>query len=219
MKNKVKLPGRQAGQAVIEMCVCLIPILVILLGMIFISGLCISNIRAFVSAKGNAELLSRSNNMNGGEGDNIFCWDYGEGEDEDSYPFTADDQPVYLTQVGDESSVQTLVDALLNESVDSEAVESGEYAFLSVASLPYITDNNFAQSLPDSMLSAAELVSGKANSSVGNVFTVSSDEFSSDEINSMGATFSWLFGLETGDINLRNMRANTVYYPVIPTSQ
>ncbi|MDD5596523.1 MAG: hypothetical protein PHV82_01180 [Victivallaceae bacterium] len=216
---KIKLSGRQGGQAVIEMCVCLIPILVILLGMVFISGLCISNIRTFVSAKGNAELLSRSDDTSGGEGDNIYCWNYGEDEDEDGYPFTADDQPVYLTQAGDDTNLQTIIDRQLNESLDSEAVESGEYAFLSAASLPYITDNNFAQSLPDSMVAAAELVSGKANSSLNNVFTVDSDEFSSDEINSLNASFSRLFGLETGNINLRNMRANTVYYPVTPTSR
>lgn len=219
MQNKIHA-SKQQGQAIVEMCVCLIPILVVLLGMIFISGLGISNIRAFIEAKGNAELASRSANALGGAGNNIHHWDYGEDEDEDSYPFTADDQPVDFQQAGSEYGTETLMDLQLNMVQNSESLtgeENSEYIFMPTALVPYAS-NNFSQNLPDTMLAAADLVAGTADSNFNNVFTLDSNHMNADEIKSINFSFTHLFGIEIDDIDLRNMRANTVYYPALPTN-
>lgn len=221
MKNKIK-SSKQQGQAIMEMCVCLIPILAILLGMIFIAGLSISNIRMFIRAKGNAEILSRSDNMVGGAGASIHHWDYGDGEDGDGYPFTADDRIVDFYRAGAESGVETLINEQLNgpeysysESPDIE--EGDEYVFMPTALLR--ADNNFARDLPGTMLAAAELVEGMADSDLNKVFTIDSRYFSNGEIKKFNFSFTYLFGIYIDDIDLRNMRANTVYYPALPAQQ
>ncbi len=219
MKNKIKSPGQQ-GQAIMELCVCLIPILAVLLGMIFIAGLSISNIRMFIRAKGNAEILSRSDNVVGGAGDSIHHWDYGNPEEGgDGYPFTADDQIVDFYQAGVESGIETLIDLQLNMVQGSESLiaeEGEEYVFMPTASLPRASDN-FAQDLPGTMLAAAELVEGTADSDLNKVFTIDSRYFSNGEIKKFNFSFAYLFGVYIDDIDLRNMRANTVYYPALPS--
>ena len=217
MKKRIPTSKHQ-GQAIIEMCVCLIPILVVLLGMIFISGLGISNIQAFIQAKGNAELSSRSTSALGGEGNNIHHWDYGDTDNEgDGYPFTVDDKTVDFYQAGSEQGTETLMDLQLNMIQGSESLSEGansEYIFIPVASLPYAA-NNFSQNLPDSMLAAAELVKATADSNLNKVFTLDSNHL--DGIEDLNSAFTLLFGVKIDDIDLRNMRANTVYYPAIPT--
>ena len=215
MKNKRK-SSEEKGQAIVEMCVCLIPILVILLGMIFISGLGISNIRAFIQAKGNSELASRSQNAVGGYGNNIYCWDYGNPDDADDegdgYPFTADDEVRTFYDVGSENSTEALITEHLNNSEYSISRESNDYYFVPTTSLVSI-DNNY-----DSMLSAANLVEGRADNNFNSVFTLDSRHSDADEIRSLKLSFTHLFGLEVDDLDLREMRANTVYYPALPAS-
>ncbi len=195
-----------------EMCVCLIPILVVLLGMIFVSGLGISNIQAFIQAKGNAELFSRSTNAVGGSGNNIHHWDYGDPDNEgDGYPFTADDQTVDFYQAGADTGTEVLISEQLNDSMYSAEIIQ-DYLFMQTDRLPTTIDN-FALNIPDSMLAAAELVKGTADSNFNNVFTLKND----DEVQSLKFSFTHLFGVEIDDIDLRGMRANTVYYPALPT--
>ncbi|MBU8901098.1 MAG: hypothetical protein KOO69_00015, partial [Victivallales bacterium] len=218
MKNQIK-SSKQQGQAIMELCICLIPILVIMLGLIFISGLGISNIRAFIQAKGNAELASRSFNALGGDGDNIYYWNYGtrDGNDDpndiiDDYAFTANDE-VILWQNGADDITGTLLDLQLNYINDSESLNegaNGEYIYMKTSNLTQVNDN-FAQNLPGTMLAAAELVKATADSGFNNVFTL--DQNHMEGIEDLNSTFSYLFGTEVDDIDLRNMRANTVYYP------
>lgn len=236
MGNKIKSSGQQ-GQAIMEMCICLVPILVVMLGMIFISGLGISNIRALIQAKGNAELASRSFNAVGGDGDNIFFWDYGTrgSNDEpsdiiDDYAFTANDE-VILWQNGTDDITGTLLDLQLNYINDSENFSEGansEYIYMKTANLTQ-ANNNFSQNLPGTMLAAAELVKSTADPGFNNVFTLN-DQASNVcprcgkihgganlDARGLNLTFTQLFGVEIDDINLRNMRANTVYYPALPS--
>jgi hypothetical protein len=227
MKNKIK-SSKQRGQAIMEMCVCLIPILVVLLGMIFISGLGISNIRVLIEAKGNAEYDSRLPNAVGGVGNNIHHWDYGNEDpnnpdDGDGYPFTADDQTVDFYQAGADAGTEALMSLQLNNqeysySVSPNIKEEEEYIFMPTASLPY-AGSNLSQNLPDSMLAAADLVSGTVvDSGFNKVFTLDSKHTDADEIKDLNLTFTHLFGIEIDSIDLRNMRANTVYYPALPTN-
>jgi hypothetical protein len=216
MKAKVQF-SMERGQAIMEMCICLIPILVVLLGMIFIAGLGISNIRAFVQAKGNAEILTRSANITGGDGTLIHSWDYGNPDQGgDDYPFTADDQIITFGLSEEGAGPETLINNLLNMSEGSESFVNNEYIFSSTASLP-ILDDNFAQDIPATMLVAATLVRGFADSDLRKVFTIDPNEFSSDEIKSFNLSFTSLFSIEIDDIDLINMPANTVYYPALPS--
>ena len=207
-----------------ELCICLVPILVVLLGMIFISGLGISNIRALIQAKGNAELLSRTSNIAGGAGESIFSWDYGNTEENgDGYPFTADDKTVSFTEANDaESGSGTLMDLQLNMVQGSESLtenDNSHYTFMPISSLPGANDN-FAQDIPETMLAAANLVEGTANNNLNKVSTLTSnDSLSSDEIKSFNLSFTHLFGIDISNIDLQNMRANTVYYPVLPPAE
>ena len=209
MTNKIKSTG-QNGQAIVEMCICLIPILVIILGMIFVSGLGISNIRAFIEAKGNAELASRGQNVIGGAGESIYCWNYGDTENnEDGLPFTADDRTVSLYDVDSESGTEALITAQLNNSEYSVSRETDEYYFMPTTSLVSI-DSNY-----ETMFGAAELVEGMADNNFNSVFTINSNiENASD----LKLTFTHLFGIEVDDLDLREMRANKVYYPAMPGS-
>ncbi len=210
MKNKIK-SSKQQGQAIVEMCVCLIPILVILLGMIFVSGLGISNIRALVQAKGNAELASRAQNAIGGSGDNIYCWDYGDPDDADNegdgYPFTADDKIRTFYNNGSEYGTEALITEQLNNSEHSVSRDSNDYYFMPTTSLVSI-DNNY-----DTMVTAANLVEGRADNNFNSVFTLDSNTESTRDLK---FSFTHLFGVEVDDLDLREMRANTVYYPALP---
>jgi hypothetical protein len=215
--------ANQKGQAIVELCVCLIPILVILLGMIFIAGLGISNIKTFIQAKANAEILSRSNSVVGGDGQTIHHWDYGQPEyGGDGYAFTADDRIVDFAESGTSFETRAQVDSSLNNQSWSESISGNErvnYTFMPLSALPGTADN-FSQDIPATMLAAAELVSGTADSDLSKVFTIEeSDYFSPHEIRSFNFAFGQLFGIEVDDIDLHRMQANTVYYPLIKTNE
>jgi hypothetical protein len=208
MGNKSKLTG-QRGQAMVEMCVCLIPIMVIVLGMIFVAGLGISNIRAFIEAKGNAELASRSQSAVGGAGDTIFCWNYGDTEkNEDGLPFTADDKIVSLYDVDSEYGTEALITDQLNNSGYSESEVLNNYNFMPTTSLVSIEDNY------ETMLGAAELVEGMADNHFNSVFTLDSN---TENVRDLKLSFTHLFGIDVDDLDLREMRSNIVYYPALPT--
>ncbi|MDD5699495.1 MAG: hypothetical protein PHH77_12850 [Victivallaceae bacterium] len=219
MKKTKRFSGER-GQAIMEMCVCLIPILVVMLGMIFIAGLGISNIRALIQAKGNAETLSRSPLVTGGAGDNIQSWDYGNPKaGGDGYPFTADDKIVGCSESEDGSNTAGLIERQLNSDQDSESLSgdaNSNYIFTKVSALPDLTDN-LAQDIPQTMLAAADLVEGTADSNLAKVFTVTSANFSENEINRFHLSLTHLLGIKIDAVDLRNMRANTVYYPSLPT--
>jgi hypothetical protein len=63
------------GQAAIEMCVCVIAIVVVFLGLIFVGGLGISNMQDLIKAKSSAEAHSRISDK-AWDSDDISAWDY-----------------------------------------------------------------------------------------------------------------------------------------------
>ena len=65
----------QQGQAVVEMCVCVVAVLVVFLGLIYVGGLGLSNIQRLLKAKTNAETSSKPKD-NGGDSEDMFAWDY-----------------------------------------------------------------------------------------------------------------------------------------------
>ena len=218
-KTKIKTKY-QKGQAIMEMCICLIPILVVLLGMIVISGLGISNIQAFLQAKANAEIASRNINAVGGAGQTIHSWDYGDPvQDGDGLPFTADDQPVNFSQVNAERNTQAIAEQMLNRPYYSEFpdyyLDTGSILPQNPFNVPQDMNYNYAADIPSNMLAAAALVSGTANTNLNTVFTLGADN---DETRNITPAFTALFGINLEDIDLASMKANTVYYPAMPTT-
>lgn len=65
----------QSGQAIIEMCICVLVILIVFLGLIFVGGLGIANMQNLIKAKDAAETHSRVSEKSM-EGDDISAWDY-----------------------------------------------------------------------------------------------------------------------------------------------
>jgi hypothetical protein len=104
-----------------------------------------------------------------------------------------------------------LISEQLNDSIYSEKTTQ-DYIFMRTDRLPTTIDN-LALNIPNTMLAAAELVKGTADSNFNNVFTLKND----DEVQSLKLSFTHLFGVEIDNIDLRNMRANTIYYPALPT--
>ena len=220
---------RHCGQAIVEMCVCLIPILVIMLGMIFISGLCISNIRSFIQGKGNAEHASRQSDAVGGSSnnrfhpENIYCWEYGtyrfinskKDDDEFVLPFATNDTPVSLPPG---NNTEAYINEQLNSNIYSEL--SDEHMPINeLTNLPYPESSynyNFADNSPDTMLTAADLIGRDAGNKFNNVFTLDSRHSDKNDIKSWKLSFTHLFGLKVDALDLLEIRANTVYYPALP---
>lgn len=218
-KPKIKTKN-QKGQAIMEMCVCLIPILVVLLGMIVISGLGISNIQAFLEARANAEIASRNISAVGGAGETIYSWDYGDPvQDGDGLPFTADDQAVNFSQTNAERNTQEIAENMLNRSYYSEYPDNFLAASSILAQNPFnVTQDmnyNYAADIPATMLAAAALVSGTASTNLNTVFTLGDNN---KETKNITPAFTALFGIDLDDIDLASMKANTVYYPAMPTA-
>lgn len=65
----------QQGQAVVEMCVCVVAVLVVFLGLIYVGGLGLSNIQRLLKAKTNAETSTKGKD-NVGDSEDMFAWDY-----------------------------------------------------------------------------------------------------------------------------------------------
>jgi hypothetical protein len=72
---------------------------------------------------------------------------------------------------------------------------------------------NFAQNLPEVFLDSANLTSSTGAPDT-QIFTINSRQFSAQEINKMKDSFAKLFGVKPDNIDLQNMRSNTVYMPV-----
>ena len=199
--------SREQGQAIVEMCICLIPIMVVVLGMIFIATLGVANIRTFINAKENAEIESRYSNAVGGSGNNIHSWDYGDPSNGgDGYPFTDDDQIIDFYQANSETNTISLINSQLNDIVNSESQNpqpGEEYIYVPTAYLNRGSDYNFALTPPSTMLDAADLVEGQADSDFIN-------------FNDYGVISFNLLGIDFESIDLQDMRANKVYYPAMP---
>lgn len=80
----------QSGQALAELAVCLIALLVLLLGFFLISALTMGNVENVIDAREEADKRARDGTLGGESAQNISHWSYGNR----NIPFTADDVPV-----------------------------------------------------------------------------------------------------------------------------
>ncbi|MFA7230217.1 MAG: hypothetical protein WC071_03005 [Victivallaceae bacterium] len=206
--------NQEHGQALVEMCVCLVAIISVFLGLIVVAGLGISNIQTLLRAKTNAEYSSRGGTPAGNRGINIFAWDYGDTNNGgDGIPFTADDQSITASQGNAGSYYQQQ----FNGQENSESQISNQYTFTPASSLgDYANASNFAKNFPDLFVEAANLTSATGASDRG-IFTLTTNQNfnSAAQLEALYDTFYGLFGIRLSEVNLQQMPANTVYMPVI----
>lgn len=80
----------QNGQALAELAVCLIALMVVLLGFFLISALTMGNVENVIDAREEADKRARKGTLGGENAQNISHWAYGNR----NIAFTADDTPV-----------------------------------------------------------------------------------------------------------------------------
>lgn len=213
--NNSSEPDRSAraqnGQAIVEMCICLVGIIAVFLGLIFVSGLSISNVQSLFSAKINAETSSR-NTLSGGAGQNINYWDYGN----DAIPFTADDAAVAQDTSADKGYYSNLLtDTSLSESNAPDRAKFQQYIFSpdNYSKIPQVASSNFTVNFPDLYASAADLVVAEGDQNT-KVYTLKANRYNTaTQVDDLSTAFYKLFGIRTQDIDLNKM--NRVYMPVI----
>lgn len=205
-----RLEKRQSGQAIVEMCIGLVGILAVFLGLIFVAGLSISNIKTYISAKTSAEYGSRNDNAVVGAGSSIYTWDYGDPRNGgDDLPFTADDRIVStgVTNAG------TLFQNQVRSAAYSEGELDGSYDYMAIDQLQEYVRNNFTDSLVDLFLPAANLTCSSSSYDV-NIYTLNSDITNrGNQLQTLMLNFGNIFSVRVDEINLREMEANQVYMP------
>ena len=210
-KTACSAARRQHGQAIVEMCVCLVGVMAVFLGLIFVSGLSISNVQTLFSAKINAETSSR-NALGGGAGQSINYWDYGN----DAVPFTADDAPVFLDTSADRGYfLNMLNDTGLSESNNPNSAKYQQYIFSqdNYSKIPQVVNSNFTVNFPDLYVSAADLVMSEGDQN-NKVYTLKSNQYNTaTQVEDLSTAFYRLFGIRIQDIDLNKM--NRVYMPAI----
>lgn len=204
---------QESGQAIAEMCIGLIAIMVVFLGVIFIAGLSISNVQVFVESKNSAEENAHDGTQ-AGAGENIQDWNYGS----DGFPFTADDTK---NIIGDNNGGSQFVANLTEENdstgVISIGVNETRYQFIPSV-LTYTKDYsnskfNFTSSdFTKFFIHAAGLVEGD----ISNGYEVENDENIYD-VEQLKDNFSNLIHVNLDSIDLEEM--NKVYMPQIPVSE
>ncbi len=100
---------RQGGQAIAELAVCLIGLLVILLGFLLLSSLSQEGVTNVITARQNADKNARNGQSSSGNSNataNISHWNYGSR----GIPFNQDDMPVKSSNTGGEVFFNQLTD-------------------------------------------------------------------------------------------------------------
>jgi hypothetical protein len=195
----------EKGQAIVEMCVGLIGVMVIFLGVIFIAGLGISNVKIYLSAKNNAEYASRNDSSFSGAGAAIYTWDYGA----DNLPFSADDQIMAIPA----NEADTVFNSQVTDSIYSEGESDGSYSYMAINELPASVRNNFTGDLDSLFLATADLVQSTSSYSES-FYTLTSDLIgNSREIEQLKLNFGNLIHVEIDQIDLQQMESNQVYMP------
>lgn len=206
------------GQAIVEMCVGLIAIMVVFLGVIFIAGLSISNIKIYLGAKNNAEYASRNDTSVGDAGVAIYSWDYGDYTIGDrtirDMPFTNKDRIIGVP-VNDADNV---FNAQITSSHYSYGEVDGSYNYIPISTLPPEVRNNFTDNLGVLFLTAADLVRSSSSDNES-FYTLNSDIIGDRrEIEQLKLNFGNLINVDINKIDLQQMKANQVYMPKLPVA-
>lgn len=193
----------EKGQALVEMCAGIIGMLSVFVGILVVSGLCISNIKILKSSKVNAETsVLNATDSHLVERRDIYAWAYGK----DDIPFTAADQPLYNT-----INRGGLVDDYLDNSAYS--AENG-YIFRKLDDIPlrsgHTPETNFFTAFFDNYATAASLVFGMPDT-YDKLYTYRTQSAGEREALQRAAA-EWL-GIDVARLNLSMQRTNQVYMP------
>jgi hypothetical protein len=193
----------EKGQALVEMCAGIIGMLSVFVAILFVSGICISNIKTLKSSKVNAETsVLNSTDSYLIERRDIYAWNYGD----NNIPFTAADQPLYNTINRD-----GLVDEYLSASIYS--AENG-YEFKPLNEIDMrvnrTPETNFFTSFFDNYATAASLVYGMPDS-YDKLYSYRTQPAAEREA-LQRAIATWL-GVDVGRLNLAMQRTNQAYMP------
>ncbi len=218
--------NHESGQAIAEMCIGLIGIMVVFLGILFVAGLTISNVKIFLEAKNNAEYRAHNNAADSaGAGTSIYNWNYGTYEIRNNsnpaatqhftMPFSYNDQ---YTRISDDNINDT--DATFNTQISSssysQSIENNDYIYEPISSLTDPVRNNFTRSLGGLFLNAAALVHG-ASGDNESFYTLNSNLIGTRrERDDLKYNFGNLIGVDVSRIDLQQMPANQVYMPSQP---
>ncbi len=180
----------QGGQALAELCVCLIGLIVVILAYFLISALTSVNVDNVIDARETADRIARGSGSSAGKNDakSIVDWDYGNRD----IPFTKDDTPILA------SGMDGLV--FITELQDN----TGEFNLTSVGSVNdgfLIPDYNASKNLSpgDIFLDAANLASGTATET---------DPLGKRGLTNLKGAFKKFFGVSSFEMS------DTVFIPV-----
>lgn len=160
--------NRESGQAMVEMCVGLVGILMMIIAIILISGINITNIKMLQESKSNAEVSAL-----GADVDNLAVrpdinyWNYGQNE----IPFSGNDQAVYVSnsesgvvenalQSGDYSQANN------DQELISDPMRSYDFSPLNQTELrsgSQAASANLGNGVFSNFATAANLISGDSN--------------------------------------------------------
>jgi|GEM_PF-3130680 hypothetical protein len=193
----------EKGQALVEMCAGIIGMLSVFIGILVVSGLCLSNIKTLKSSKVNAETaVLNATDSYLIERRDIYAWTYGDS----NIPFTAADQPLYNA-----IESEGLIDDYLSNSYYS--AQSG-YTFKPLNDIPlrtnYSPEANLFTGFFDNYATAASLVYGPPDS-FDKLYSYRSQP--AEERRALQrAAASWL-GIDVARLNLSTQRTNQAYMP------
>lgn len=227
----------QCGQATMEFVSMLIGLIALILGIIFVSGLSLSSNKMLMSARNNAEKLSRYSSFNvGARGSEYGSWtrpkiDLYNDNNALSIPFSLSDK---VSHIGD-NSITNSFDALDNSqfSVD-RSIDPNDKNSVSTKLYQYnhwIGPNKFNNALNNDFFNtattsnardAARLVQGKHDNNIALVDILSSHDQqnasfnkSSNAAQALYDTFENLVGVRLNKKKLDNSITNRVYMPIV----
>ena len=210
MRLRRKKQG-ESGQATVELAVMLVGLVAIILGVVFLSALCMNSNKALLLAKRDAEQAAR---LDGDQPlDNlreISTWSYGSfrysATERSSIPFTAADSPRYSTV----SAISPAESQFRTDGASRNEIYT--YSWKSPVEFNTAWQSDFTDELGSAAFSA-KLVRGRAGSR-----NLSFDDFIDgrrDQAKSAmrNAYLAW-FGIRISEADIQDSRANQVYLPI-----
>lgn len=199
----------QQGQAIVEMCAGIIAIMAVFLGMVFVGGICITNIQTLLDNKSETEVTSRAVSQ-GGQGSNIYAWDYGDQANSNPEVDEFQGHRLFHNSTRRDALAFTPDDKIIGNSDQPDQAFQEPFKLISSPNLNDGSNGNKLLNCDAStfFLGAANLVSSQGTT--GNtIFTLKKQDAAT--ATGMKQTFTSLFGVNA-NVNFQDI-SNQVYYP------
>jgi len=215
---------RQTGQAILEMTIALVSLSFLILGILFMTGLCIGNVDLLLSARENADRASVNSNA-GSAGNEVLNWTF------DSYR-KKDGEEVELRFMAKDRSIHTsdfsTGDVLTKMALDTDSGSTKpddtehyqQYQFVALENLPFNQGGEMLSEVLNTWsqgYQAASLVRGTPDEEQTEITTLnaakSNGNFTADDVQRMEEAFARLFGTDPRQFDLKSAESNKVYMP------